>query len=185
MNVNDDVVRWMVPEYIPTCNAIYLFSSPLLQWRQFIGWVRKSDNGARVARNKEKKRNSTVMDSLITASRNFRTSSEVIGRDRLQSTSNTWTDVRAARLFPHVINYLTQLLFHWSKKETWSSLYYLFFEVNLITATILVKPLCCETITWKIINRRSMAWMAAKIFYQPFACFRFIIFRPHIHTCGT
>ena len=66
----DDVVRWMAPEYIPTCNAIYLFSSPLLQWRQFIGWVSKSDNGARAARNK-KKRNSTVMYSLITASRNF------------------------------------------------------------------------------------------------------------------
>ena len=52
----DDVVRWMAPEYIPTCNAIYLFSSPLLQWRQFIGWVRKTDNGARAARNKKKKK---------------------------------------------------------------------------------------------------------------------------------
>ena len=52
------------------------------------------------------------MYSLITASRNFRTSSEVIGRDRLQRTSKTWTNVRAARLFPHVTNYLIQFLFH-------------------------------------------------------------------------
>ena len=55
----------------------------------------------------EIKKKPTVMDSLITASRNFRTSTEVIWRDRLLTTSKTWTKVRAARttrLFPHLLN---------------------------------------------------------------------------------
>ena len=67
--------------------------------------MRKNDDGTHPARNKK---NLRVMDSAITASRKFLTSSEGIQGDRLQSTSKICTKARAARatrLFIHSINH--------------------------------------------------------------------------------
>ena len=45
--------------------------------------------------------------------------------------------------------------------------------------------LCCETSVCGSIDKKSMARIAASIFYERFVCFRFIIFRPQFQSCGS
>ena len=50
----DNVVQWIVPEYILTCNTVDFFFSSSPHWHHIIGWVRKSGPMAHVLNKKKK-----------------------------------------------------------------------------------------------------------------------------------
>ena len=54
------------------------------------------------------------------------------------------------------------------------------FEAKKFTTAILVKPVCCETLVCKSIDKTPMALIAPRIFYERFVYFRFTIIRQQI-----
>lgn len=64
----------------------------------------------------------------------------------------------------HIFALISKDIAHCYKKRTGSRFYCVIVEAKKFTEAILVRPVCCETLVRRSIDKTSMALIAARIF---------------------